>query len=576
METTLPKSIQSGGETGLIATPDQHITALPTRTFRESHPSLNGSQARTTYGRVLSHHPQTSFSSHLSQDPFSHRRRGSTLKVVMRKLFGMKRHSNLDGEEESVSPATVRHHHHHHHHHHQPLATPTGPNRILFETARQSDSSSRGSVSKRKQSLPASHISSVSSDHVLAAAQDNRIEVPTHTLRRRATLPSLILTEDVDTKGSIYSDLSPTSTRPVSVVIESHEDREHQDDHDDSKSQRSLRAHRRSRSADALRDLVRHHRMSPIQWRRRSDEIKFWRTSVLEMDEGEGEGEGEDEDDGEVQASDNSQYKPRIDSLPEYQKAKSANDDSLPLQDVSTSAPFQIESLIASMADPDATVEQRLTTIEVKLMDLEFAISKIQGTDNNVFSKPPPASSPEPRNASLSPNSASRSTTNDTSSIISDATSQSSASFGGGEDRPISTATLRPSMIYSPQPPPWQNNSWSSMNLNGISIEQYSALVTLVRREQTARKALETQVAQLQEEMQQIRRSSGLPASPPGTLYPIPSPDSDDGKFRRKRHTASSRKDSSTSGDTRVSESRTTRDSSKYRLTRERHDSNMI
>lgn len=560
METTLPKSIQSGGETGpgpgprLLVTPDQQITALPIRTFRESHPSLNGSQAKT-YGRALSHHPQASFSSHLSQDPFSHRRRGSTLKVVMRKLFGIKRNSNLDGEEENEGPSTVRH---------QPIATPTAPNRILFETAHQSDSSSRGSVSKRKQSLPSSHLSSASSDHI-AAAQDNRIEIPAHTVRRRATLPSLILTEDDDTKASIYSNLSPTSTRPVSVVIESHEDREHQEDHEDAKSQPSLRAHRRSRSADALRDLVRHHRMSPIQWRRRSDEIKFWRTSVLEMDEG--------NEDGEPQPSHSGQHKPRIDSLPEFEKTKSANDDSLPLPDVSTSAPFQIESLIASMADPDATVEQRLTTIEVKLMDLEFAISKIQGTDNNVFSKPPPATSPEPMNALLSPNPTPRSP-NDASSIVSEATTQSSASFGGGEDRPISTATLRPSMIYSQQPPPWQNNSWSSMNLHGISIEQYSALVTLVRREQTARKALENQVTQLQEEMQQFRRASGLPASPPGTLYPIPSPDSDDGNFRR-RQTSSSRKDSSTSGDTRVSDSKT-RDSSKYRLTRERHDSNMI
>lgn len=556
MDTTLQKSIQSGGETGpgprLLVTPDQQITALPIRTFRESHPSLNGSQARP-YGRALSHHPQASLSSPPSQDPFSHRRRGSTLKVVMRKLFGMKRHSNLDGEEESESPSTVRH---------QPMATPTGPNRILFETAHQSDSSSRGSLSKRKHSVPTSHLSSASSDHI-ASAQDNRIEIPAHTVRRRATLPSLILTEDDDTKGSIYSNLSPTSTRPVSVVIESHEDREHQEDHEDTKSQPSFRAHRRSRSADALRDLVRHHRMSPIQWRRRSDEIKFWRTSVLEMDEG--------DEIGEVQPSDSGQHKPRIDSLPEFEKPKSANDDSLPLQDVSTSAPFQIESLIASMADPDATVEQRLTTIEVKLMDLEFAISKIQGTDNNVFSKPP-VSSPEPRKASLSPNPAPRSP-NDAASIVSEATTQSSASFGGGEDRPISTATLRPNMIYSQQPPPWQNNSWSSMNLHGISIEQYSALVTLVRREQTARKALENQVTQLQEEMQHFRRASGLPASPPGTLYPIPSPDSDDGKFRRR--TGSSRKDSTTSGDTRISDSKM-RDSSKYRLTRERHDSNMI
>lgn len=554
--------MKSAGETGSgprsLVTPDQQITALPIPTIRGSHSSLNGLQSKT-YGRVLSnHHPQASFSSHISQDPFSHRRRGSTLKVVMRKLFGIKRHSNLDGEEESESPSTVRH---------QPITVPAGPSRILFETARQSASSSRASVSKSKQSIAASRLSSASSDNIATTTQDNKIEIPAHTVRRRATLPSLILTEeDDDTKESIYSNLSPTSTRPVSVVIENHPEPARQEDHEESKSQPSLKAHRRSRSADALRDLVRHHRMSPIQWRRRSDEIKFWRTSVLETDEG--------DENGEVQPSESRQHKPSIDSLPELQEPKNANDDSLPLQDVSTSAPFDFENLIASMADPDATVEQRLTTIEVKLMDLEFAISKIQGTDNNVFSKPP-VSSPEPIKASLSPDSAARSSSNDASSFISEATTQSSASFGGGEDRPISTATLRPNMIYSQQPAPWQNNSWSSMNLHGISIEQYSALVTLVRREQTARKALENQVTQLQEEMQQFIRASGLPASPPGTLYPIPSPDSDDYKFRQRRNTGSSRKDSSTSGDTRISDSRI-RDSSRFRRPRERQDPNLI
>ncbi|EED19164.1 conserved hypothetical protein [Talaromyces stipitatus ATCC 10500] len=493
----------------------------------------------------------------LSNDPFSHRRRGSTLKVVMRKLFGIKRHSNnLDSEEGSESPSTVKR---------QPLATPTGLNGPSFQTAHKSDSSSGRSVSRRKQSVPASQLSSASSDQIVTTAEDKRIEIPARTVRRRATLPSLILTEDGDPKGSIYSGLSPTSTRPVSMVNESREENEHHEDYEDSKSQPSLRAHRRSRSADALRDLVRHHRMSPIQWRRRSDEIKFWRTSVLEMEE--------PHDEGEAQPS-NSNRKPRIDSLPENQEPKSAKEDNLPLVNEPTSPPFQFENLIASMADPDATVEQRLTTIEVKLMDLEFAISKIQGTDSNVFSKSPEIPMGQ-RNATLSPNSAAKSL-NDASSIVSEVSTQSSASFGGGEDRPISTATLRPNMVYS-QPPPWQNNSWSSMNLNGISIEQYSALVTLVRREQTARKALENQVTQLQEEIQQIRRASGLPASPPGTLYPIPSPDSDDGKFQR-RHTGSSRKDSRTSADTRGSDTRT-QDSSRYRHTSELasgHDSNMI
>lgn len=252
-----------------------------------------------------------------------------------------------------------------------------------------------------------------------------------------------------------------------------------------------------------------------------------------------------------------------------------AKKSDLPLRNEPVSAPFQFENLIASMADPDATVEQRLTTIEVKLMDLEFAISKIQGTDTNCFPGPAESSTKQEKVPE-----AQYSADNSLSdpSLASETSSHSSLSFGGrGESRPISTSTLRPNVIY-PLPPSERDSSWSTMNLTGISIEQYSALVTLVRREQTARKALETQVTQLQEEMQHFRRASGLPASPPGTLYPIPSPDSDDARFRRRRPTESTRKDSSTSADTKLSDTRT-RDSAKYRLTREtnsRNDSNMI
>jgi hypothetical protein len=194
------------------------------------------------------------------------------------------------------------------------------------------------------------------------------------------------------------------------------------------------------------------------------------------------------------------------------------------------------------MGDPDATVEQRLTTIEVKLMDLEFAIARMQGTDNDAFQRTAdntpekgktfaecrPSESDGPNLAVVG------------SSSVSETSSQSSASFGG-DARPISTATLRPNMVIS-HPPPWHTTWAASMNLHGISIEQYSALVTLVRREQTARKALEDQVAQLQEALQDLGHASGLPASPPGTLYPIPSPESDDTRRSRRQRTGSSRK----------------------------------
>lgn len=564
METTPSKSFQRGRERGpgipVLVTPTQQITALPVHSYRASQSSPNASHT-TSQGRVLSHHPQASYSSQISQDPFLHRHRGSTLKVVMRKLFGLKRQSNLETEEESESQLTVQNQIMSS----QMISFPIAQDLTHGGKAHQSDTTSKHSALKRKQSLPNSHISSASSDRLGTTIQDSRIEIPAQTVRRRATLPSLILTEDDDLKSSIYSDISPVSTRPVSMINESHEEPELHTDHEESKSQPSFKSHRRSKSADALRDLVRHHRMSPIQWRRRSDEIRFWRTSIFETDESDDNGKEELPQDESLQ----------IVESPVHPKTASVKAESVPLQSELKPAHFQLENLITNIADPDATVEERLATIEVKLMDLEFAISKIQGTDHNVFSKSTnePAVLEDLPLPVLSPGHCSA----DASSILSDVSTQSSASFGGGEDRPLSTATLRPNIVYAQQPPPTHNYSWSSLNLNGISIEQYSALVTLIRREQTARKALEDQVTQLQEEMEDFRRGSGMPASPPGTLYPIPSPDSDDSKFRR-RHTDSSRKGSSASGDTRASDVRT-REGSKYRLTREtppRLDTNLI
>ncbi|OKL63076.1 hypothetical protein UA08_01270 [Talaromyces atroroseus] len=547
MEASLSHSAQSGGEIGptpqVSITPDQQITALPSHPFRESNSSAITSSQTRVYGRALSHNPHASTSSNVSHDPFSHRRRGSTLKIVMRKIFGKRRQSHLEDDEViERSPADRD----------QAVGLARGSNQMLFEKTKQPSDASVGPYTyNRKKSLVVSHPSSVSSDHIALSSQDQRIEISKQVIRRRATLPSLILTEDEDTKKSLFSSISPTSTRPISAINETHED------HEESKSQPSFRAHRRSRSADALQELVRRHRMSPIQWRRRSDEIKFWRTSVFEVGQ---------EDTEEPQTSSTSDAPGAVAS--DLEEQENINDSVETPKSGPVSAPFQLENLLASMADPDATVEQRLTTLEVKLMDLEFAIAKIQGTDTNVFSKPTADCADESKDD--------EDTSNEPSSIASETSSQSSLSFGGG-DRPISTSTLRPNMIYA-QPTPWQGGSWSSMNLHGISIEQYSALVTLVRREQTARKALESQVAQLQEEMQQIRRLSVLPASPPGTLYPIPSPDSDVERFHRRRRPSPSRKDSNTSADTKYSGSQS-RDSPKYRLMREkdsRNVSNMI
>lgn len=499
-----------------LSTSEPTFTALPVHPSREPPLPSAPTQRPVPYRGAISHHPQASVSSHVSHESFSHRRRGSTLKTVMRKIFGKKRQSILEGDETDEESSILRIE--------RSRNIAGAPDPISIGKARSRNSNTSPSAANQKRSLAVSRLSSASSD---VLAEDSKYDLP-YTVRRRATLPSLVLSDDEgNTKERTLSIISPISTRPVSAMstvsaITGHCDTE---------SLHTHRAHRRSRSADDLQALIRRHRMSPIQWRRRSKETKDWRTSVLEP---------YDQEDTAYNDHD-------IVNTPEHE-VDPPRDSKTPVADeeVATrsteveSPPFQGQSLIANMADPDASVDQRLTTIEVKLMDLEFAIAKMQGSGNDGTTK----------TAETTPEKAKLTTQNiaayrDQLCAASE-TSSDSASFGGN-GRPISTSTLRPSMVLN-QPPPWQPGS--SLNLHGISIEQYSALVTLLRREQTARKTLESQVALLQEEMQTLRRSSGipsvLPASPPGTLYPIPSPDSDDGRYRRRRTMSSPRKDSDT------------------------------
>jgi hypothetical protein len=74
----------------------------------------------------------------------------------------------------------------------------------------------------------------------------------------------------------------------------------------------------------------------------------------------------------------------------------------------------------------------------------------------------------------------------------------------------------------------------SLSDFGGISIEQYSALVTLLRREQTARRNLESQVSSLKDDIRHIQRAALHSMEVGGTMYPIHSVDSQEFlRFRR-------------------------------------------
>lgn len=136
---------------------------------------------------------------------------------------------------------------------------------------------------------------------------------------------------------------------------------------------------RRSRSVGDYRSAAKEHRMSPIQWRqwrRRSDEIRYWRENTSDN-----EPMIESQPDIAVQEQ-------RFDPVdPATHTAPEANDE--------TRRPFEAHNQDFNFGLPmddlrgheHIDLEERMITLELKLMDFDFAISKLQAGS---FSPPDP------------------------------------------------------------------------------------------------------------------------------------------------------------------------------------------
>jgi hypothetical protein len=176
--------------------------------------------------------------------------------------------------------------------------------------------------------------------------------------------------------------------------------------------------------------------------------------------------------------------------------------------------------------DDGLTVEQRLNTLEVKMIDLEFAIARMQS--KSVESQPTSRQKQTQSTESATPNAR-----NKISSLSSTTERDESPSpVAPLPGRPISTSTIRPETMQSRtiRSAPSSN---SLSDFTAVSIEQYSALVTLLRREQTARRNLETQVSSLRDDIRHIQRAA-LQSMEMGHMYPIHTVDSQEFiRFRR-------------------------------------------
>lgn len=243
---------------------------------------------------------------------------------------------------------------------------------------------------------------------------------------------------------------------------------------------------RRSRSVGPYLDTD--HRMSPIQWRRwrgRSDEIRHWREST------------------------------DLIGSPEMPARTAKGDDNDTIDDGKSdlgehNGDFNFGLPGDAMQNPERIdYEERIVTLEIKLMDLELAISKLQtGSTSPIrhrshfaaperhesvgsyFSSDPPKASElaQGSRATISPNFSSEPGQVDP------------------RERPTSVATtLKPgpsAQYVSPRKGSPDHSTRSSFT--GFTIEQYTTLITLIRREQSARMLLEQQVTTLQKQLERI------------------------------------------------------------------------
>lgn len=195
------------------------------------------------------------------------------------------------------------------------------------------------------------------------------------------------------------------------------------------------------------------------------------------------------------------------------------------------SLPPNVGNLVRTMQQDDGlTVEQRLNTLEVKMIDLEFAIARMQSSSiENPSMERSSRQKDAPSADSFTPQMRNK-PSGFLGSVDRDESPSPLTTFPVA--RPSSTTTIRPETMNSRtlRPAP---SATSLSDFGGVSIEQYSTLVTLLRREQTARRNLETQVSSLRDDLRHIQRAA-LHSMETGSMYPIHSVDSQEFlRFRR-------------------------------------------
>ncbi len=252
---------------------------------------------------------------------------------------------------------------------------------------------------------------------------------------------------------------------------------------------------RRSRSVGAFRDTE--HRMSPIQWRRwrrRSDEIKYWRQSTDLGSLGIKSFESPD--------------------LGQKGDADAADNDDGNLGQRGEEFNFGLPA--DAMQNQDQIgLEERVVTLEIKLMDFEYAISKLQAGSTSPSRRHSDRIEMAERQNSVESylSSDHRQPLIKASPTLPQETPPVSPSNFAHEStpqqRPTSVATTLKASTSGPyaSAPKGSLERSTRSSLTGLTIEHYTTLITLIRHEQSSRVRLEQQVLMLQQQLDRISPS---------------------------------------------------------------------
>ena len=312
----------------------------------------------------------------------------------------------------------------------------------------------------------------------------NRLKSPRRP--RRNTLPSVILTDhEAQTISAPTEDFHAGQWRqrePTDAQLK-----------------------RRSRSADALNDLVASYGLHHDSAGDLESQKAYWRTSIVANPP--------------PVWHDNQQVEQQQDSKQER--------DTLKLEPIQT---FDFGLTKPEDREP-ISLEDRVNTLEIKLFDFEFAIAKLQGNDipkPMLYPKPPKRRSIHelfPQSDSKSASASSLSGPYEPTSFLTSPDESPIPSTEQEEtfrpDRSSKATTIRP---LTARRQSGRRSTAPSPSPARISPEQFDALMEMLKQEQSARKRLETQVADLQREVEALRMP--VYAEIREITYPTPSPES--------------------------------------------------